>query len=119
MSSQQPMGGAFCSHHEPTACLRCRPLNVAPSGHPPSAQSRSLFNAADLARLKETFALWGLPKILTVLGRDSTLIWGTFLFFFSMATAFLTAGGQAFLLFKWRFFKKEDDLIPVALSGWG
>lgn len=62
----------------PTACLRCHPPNTALSGHPPSAWSQSLFNSADFTRLEEAFVLWGLPKILTVLGRDSTLIWGTF-----------------------------------------
>ena len=77
----QPIDGVFRSHSKLlTACLRCYPLNVALTGPHQSAWSHPLFNTADSASLQKAFVLRGLPKILTVLGRDSTLIWGLSLF---------------------------------------
>lgn len=74
--------GAVFPFHLLAACLRCHLPNMARTGHHQSAWSRCLFNTADPARLRKAFVLWGLPKILTVLGRDSTLILGTFSFSF-------------------------------------
>lgn len=55
---------------------------MALTGPHQSAWSHPLFNTADSASLQKAFVLRGLPKILTVLGRDSTLIWGLSLFLF-------------------------------------
>ena len=80
---RQPIDGAFWPHSTLlTACLRCHSLNVALTSHRQSAWSHSLFNTADSASLQIAVVLWGLPKILTVLGRDSTRSWGLSLFLF-------------------------------------
>lgn len=57
-------------------------MNVALTGHHQSAWRYSIFSIPDLTRIKKAFVLWGLPKILTVLGWDSTLIWGLSPFLF-------------------------------------
>lgn len=55
---------------------------MALPGHHQSAWRYSIFSIPDLTRIKKAFVLWGLPKILTVLGWDSTLIWGLSPFLF-------------------------------------
>lgn len=74
--------GIVISFHAADCLSQMSPSERAPTGHHQSAWSRYLFHTATLARLGKTFVLWGLPKILTVLGRDSTLILGTFSFSF-------------------------------------
>lgn len=53
---------------------------MALNRHHQSAWRYSIFSIPDLTRIKKSFVLWGLPKILTVLGWDLTLIWGLFPF---------------------------------------
>ena len=117
---RQPIDGAFRSHSKLlTACLRCYPLNVALTGPHQSAWSHPLFNTADSASLQKAFVLRGLPKILTVLGRDSTLIWGLSLFLChgdSFPDSMRPSMSAVEMVIKKK--KKDDDLIVVVLSGW-
>lgn len=89
--SQQPIEGAIklsflaadcLSEMKSAECVTYWPTSISPE--PVSSQYSSSCHAC----LKKAFVLWGLPKILTVLGRESTLILGTFSFFPSHGDSF-------------------------------
>lgn len=85
---------------------------MSPTEHgtdwPPSISQESVSSTQQILPGSSTHLFsGGLPKILTVLGRDSTLIWGTFSFSFPWWQLSWQHETKHFLLFKWWFKKKK------------